>query len=67
MQNFKSVVAMVIECYNQLLHCNLCRYGNVLVFQEIKGLMKEFFVTLPRGSPVCMDNFGSIVHIVYMF
>ena len=77
MQNCKSIVTMVYECYffNQLLH--LYRYGlhyNVLlqmimsVLQEVKGLTKKlYFIILPVGRPVSMQNFRLNVYTVYLF
>ena len=69
MQNSKSIVAMVFQCYffNQPLHCNVCRYGlhyNVMiisVLQDVEGLKKNYTsLYFPRGRPVSMHNFMSM-------
>ena len=70
MQNCKSIVTMVFECYffNQLLHCigMVCIIMSVL--QEVNGLTKKlYFIILPVGRPVSMQNFRLNVYVVYLF
>ena len=65
---------MVYDCY---LAPALYRYGlhyNVLlqmimsVLQEVKGLTKKlYFIILPVGRPVSMQNFRLNVYTVYLF
>ena len=54
MQNCKSIVAMVFECYffNQLLHCDVWPTEMTSVLQEVKE------VYFPGGRPVSMQNSG---------
>ena len=67
MQNCKSIVTMVYE----LLHC--IGMANVMlqmmsVLQEVKGLTnKLYFIILPVGRAVSMQNFRLNVHMVYLF
>ena len=45
MQNCKSIVAIVFECYffNQPLHCNVRRYGIMMsVLQDVEGLQTNY-------------------------
>ena len=64
---------MFYECY-QLLHCigmaciiTYC-YHTLSVLQEVKGLTKKlYFIILPVGRPVSMQNFRLNVYTVYLF
>ena len=74
MQNCKSIVTMVYECYffNQLLHCvgTACIIMQMImsVLQEVKGLTKKlYFIILPVGRQVSMQNFRLNVYTVYLF
>ena len=61
MQNCKSIVAMVFECYffNQLLHCDVWP-TEMSVLQEVKE------VYFPGGRPVSMQNSGLLYIYVGM-
>ena len=74
MQNCKSIVTMVYECYffNQLLHCvgTACIIMQMImsVLQEVRGLTKKlYFIILAVGRPVSMQNFRLNVYTVYLF
>ena len=68
MQSCKSIVTMVFECYafyRYGLHYNEIMMS---VLQEVKGLTKKlYFIILPVGRPVSMQNFGLNVYTVYLF
>ena len=66
---------MVFECYffNQLLHCIGMACIIVLlemmmsVLQDLEGLTRElYFIILPVGRPVSMQNFRLNVYTVYL-
>ena len=76
MQNCKSIVTMVYECYffNQLLHCigmaciiSIVTNDNVSFTRSKRVNTKLYFVILPVGRPVSMQKFRFNVYTVYLF
>ena len=74
MQNCESIVTMVYECYffNQLLHCigmgSIIMSNDNVSFTISKRVNKKlYFIILPVGRPVSMQNFRLNVYTVYLF
>ena len=75
MQNCKSIVPMVYECYffNQPsprygLHYNVLLEMMMSVLQEVKGLTKKLYsIILPVERPVSMQNFRLNLYAVFLF
>ena len=75
MQNCKSIVPMVYECYlfNQPsprygLHYNVLLEMMMSVLQEVKGLTKKLYsIILPVERPVSMQNFRLNLYTVFLF
>ena len=61
-------ITMVFELYRYGLHYNVLLEMMMSVLQEVKRLTKKvYFIILPVGRPVSMQDFGLNVYTVFLF
>ena len=72
MQNCKSIVAMVFECYffiTVVMYVHACiMHYNVMMMSVTRNKRKNYTsLYFPGGSPVSMQNFRSTDYMIYLF